>query len=64
MPNHVPADNGKAFVGDLTKNEEVANGTGPLNHLSSTNEWPGRKTKSHTSFTIEGLLLTIHGSLG
>ena len=54
------SDNGKAFVGDLTK--EFLKGS--TRHLSPTNAWPGRKTESHISVHVEGLLLTVHGRLG
>ena len=45
-------------------NEEVADGTGPLDHLSATNEWPGRKTETHIGVHVEGLFLTVHARLG
>ena len=61
------SDNGKAFVGDLTKelmNEKVAGSAGSLDHLSPANEWPSREAKSHTGIHAESLLLTLHGLLG
>ena len=52
MPDHVPVRQWHSIRWRSHKevNEEVASGIGPLDHISSTNEWPGRKTKSHTSF--------------
>ena len=52
------SDNGKAFVGDLTK---VAGSAGPLDHLSPANEWPSRAAKPHTGIHAESLLLALHG---
>ena len=66
MPDHVTVRHWQIirWGSHLGVNEEVASGTGPLDHLSSTNEWPGRKTKSHTSLHAEGPLLALHGRLG
>ena len=33
--------------------EEVANGPGPLDHISLADEWRGRKAKSFNSFQAE-----------
>ena len=55
------SDNGKAFVGDEGVNEKVAGSTGPLDHLSTANEWPSRKAESHAGIHVESLLLTLQG---
>ena len=57
------SDNGKAFVGDLTKElmKKVAGSSGQLDHLSPANEWPSREAESHTGIHVESLLLTLHG---
>ena len=56
------SDNGKAFVGDLTKElmkrSQVAQA---FDHLSPANEWPNREAKSHTGIHAESLLLSLHG---
>ena len=48
------SDNGKAFVGDLTKElmkrSQVAQA--PLDHLSPANEWPSREAESHTGIHV------------
>ena len=57
------SDNGKAFVGDLTKElmkrSQVAQAH--FDHLSPANEWPSREAESHTGIHVESLLLTLHG---
>ena len=41
-PITIQSDNDKAFVGELTEElmKRFASGTGPLDHLSPTKEWP------------------------
>ena len=60
------SDNGKAFVGDLTKElmkrSHIAQAH--LDDLSSTDQWVGRETEQDTGQHAQGVLLEIHDGLG
>ena len=42
LPNHIPIAQWQSIRGRTQEgdNEEVAGGTGPLDHVSPTNKWP------------------------
>ena len=66
LPRHISIRQWQSIRGRSHEgvNEEVAGGTGSLDHLSPTNEWPSREAKSLAGIYVESLLLKLHGWLG
>ena len=56
-PMTLQSDNGKAFVGELTR--ELMRRS-QFDNKPLTNQWLGRETKTGSGVDFEGLLLPIH----
>ena len=65
-PMTFQSDNGKAFVGDLTKELMKRSHIAQAHStdLTSTDQWVGRETEQDTGQHAQGVLLEIHDGLG